>query len=653
VYRSRKQSDSRLRFGNGREGSEGTSRWLAFDRRNFGEILSDWQEAVAPGDVQGFIRDHLHLDGALTPPQFVQLISAHAAPSNDLALYLSASVPHHITGPLALRNRAHSLIVAANTLPTVHPDKDAINKARADTLHDILSSPTRDASLAYAAWRDALLDRCQRLSPDRPIDGIITLSGLAKVLNVSPAVLLGKQRVSVDDATYVANEVAQVLGLEGDDFDSFADLTTNVLAATARSHVRNRPSIGRAARFLRECQGQTQEEFGRSLNVPAQRIALLELGLPVKGIIDRLADRLGLSHLERDLLLSQNPLEALDMTLFDQLTSHFSESGLTVAGYLSAVARDPQLLQQRCASKIIANVEAMVAHFATDGLTTSEYLRAALKNPALLYQKPATLTGNIEAVLDHFAADRLSRQSYLRAALKHPHIVSQRPTTIFHNVDGVVSHFASDGLTRDTFLKAALKHPHILSQKPSTVIGNIEGVVNHFTRDGLTTADYLRGAIKHPQLFAQKPSTIIHNVKSVVEHFANEGLATPAYLRAATKLPQLFLQRPSTIMSHIQLLKMMHEDQLLGIPGHPAAFVDFICSHPALMVLSDTSLELRRLATHIVGRKLITHTRGIVEKALTDHLTDPHPDDPDPALGAHARRVLLKALRSEGYIRGK
>src|SRR5262249_11559509 len=79
--------------------------WLAYDRRTFGDILTQWQEHVSPEDVPGFIRVHLHLEHDLTTADITALVSGEKAPAAALASYLSALVPPEVASGTVFRNR--------------------------------------------------------------------------------------------------------------------------------------------------------------------------------------------------------------------------------------------------------------------------------------------------------------------------------------------------------------------------------------------------------------------------------------------------------------------------------------------------------------------------------------------------------------------
>src|SRR3984885_6724008 len=128
--------------------------------------------------------------------------------------------------------------------------------------------------------------------------------------------------------------------------------------------------------------------------------------------------------------------------------------------------------------------KAVVAHFAAAGLTIADYLRAAERQPQILSQRSATLIGNIEGVVGHFAAEGLTTRAYLQAAIRQPQLFYQKPETLIANIEGVAGHFAAEGLTTRAYLQAAVQQPPLFYQKPLTIIGHIN-LIESLQNEGL------------------------------------------------------------------------------------------------------------------------------------------------------------------------
>lgn len=162
-------------------------------------------------------------------------------------------------------------------------------------------------------------------------------------------------------------------------------------------------------------------------------------------------------------------------------------------------------------------INAIVAHFADGGLTVADFLRAAVKHPQLFSTASATIIGNVTGAVEQFAGEGLNTSDYLKAAQKHPPLFYQKPATSAANITGLVDHFAADGLTLRNYLTAALKQPQLFSQSPATIARNITGVAEHFAADGLTVRDYLTAALKQQQLFTLSPATVIGHVNLMID----------------------------------------------------------------------------------------------------------------------------------------
>jgi len=674
-------------LGNGRAGNQSAHiHWLNYDRREFGEMLSDWQQAVSPGDAGAFIRDHLHLDGSLSTEQFIQLVSGTSAPSKELAHYLAAAVPESIASPLVMRRRATPLLDAGTDTPIIAPSAAAIHCARLATLKGFMAAPT--GKPRFDAWKHNLLERLAEQAAGEPIDPNGTLQNLAKYLQTDANVLAGRKTVPLESARQIGNDLAALLGLEGEDFDAFADDAAHALSLAGDASATL--PLGQAVRFIRHLCADSQQDFAARLHCNPTEIGILEQGFPVARPLKHLLALPGISASECNVIDELARASVPARSTADAVVQHFAKDGLTTRDYLRAATKHPLLVRQR-PSTLIANIEGVVNHFAKDGITTHDYLRAIIKQPYLfslrpatiianvnavvnyfakegvntdaylqaalkrsqiLCLRPSTLIGNIEGVVNHFAQDGLTIRDYLHAAIRNPQLFYQRPSTLIANIEGVVNHFAQDGLIIPDYLHAAIRNPQLFCQRPSTLTANIEGVVNHFAEDGLTARDYLRAAIMNPALFCRRPSTLAGNIEGVVNHFAQDGLTARDYLRAAIKRPSFFCQRPSSIVSHINHLASLQDAGLLPIPSGRPALLAYLVKDPSPLIQSDSLIHLRELASHVTGRRLGTQGRHLVEQALHDHLGQPADGTP-PDKTSHARRLLLNALKREGYLRAR
>jgi len=640
-------------FGNGRDGGDGASlSWIHYDRRTFGEILSDWQQAVAPDAVQAFIRDHLHLDGAISNEDFINLVAGAAQPSAELANYISACIPEHVATGLVTRRRGS--VPSRHDQQLIAPSRDAMLKARSAMLREILNAAPATTETSFATWQRDLVDRIAELAPDSPLNMQATLNNLAAYINVDPGVLLGQKQLSTGRAVAISEELCQLLGFEGETFDNFASRTAEVLSASLQDvnpEYAANANMARAFRFLRQVNGMTQKELAKRIVSRQLYVSAYEHGAPLHGMPESLLAHHLITTDECEQLHAALPA-ANDNDKIDAVAGHFAKDGLSRGEYLTVALSHPQLFSSK-PSTVIANTEAVLDYFAKDGLIRSDYVKAAVRHPQLFYQKPTTLIANIEGVLDHFAKDGLTRAAYLKAAAKQPSLFAQRPSTLIANIEGILNHFGNDGLTRRDYLKAAAKQPQLFSLKPSTLIANIEGVLDYFAKDGLSRSDYVKAAAKQPPLFYQRPSTLIANIEGVLEYCAKDGLPRSDYLRAAVKRPSLFSQKPSTIIAHINLLHSMHDAGLLGGTTDRVAFSRYICTNPTLLSLSAEHLHLREAASQITGRKLCLSTRSAIERILTDHLLQSPTDSSSRESGSNARQLLLNSLKREGYLKGE
>lgn len=301
-------------------------------------------------------------------------------------------------------------------------------------------------------------------------------------------------------------------------------------------------------------------------------------------------------------------------------------------------------------------VSALAEHFSNDGVSIADWRRVAAKAVAstsrdrFLRLKPEVAVAHVDGIAEHFASDGLTKRQYLQVALKRPALLHLKPETVIGNVSGVVQRFAKDGLTTQTYLRAAFRQPGMFTQDPQTIITNIEGLARHFESDGLTLHDCLDSALKQPTLFIQKPETLASNIEAVVQHFARDGLTAREYLRAAVKQPSLFYQKPQTLIDHINILAAMHEKKLLPIPPGKNALMEFIVKHPVLISLAGNNLHLREIAAHLGDDPTapMFKTREYVEDIIRHALR--HGDGTSEKV-SHARRLLLNALKHEGYLK--
>jgi hypothetical protein len=156
------------------------------------------------------------------------------------------------------------------------------------------------------------------------------------------------------------------------------------------------------------------------------------------------------------------------------------------------------------------------------------------------------------------------------------------------------------------------------------------------------------------RLAAQTSPFETPSIDAVVEHFAKDGLTRADYLRTATRQPQLFYQKPSTIIGHINLLAAMQDSGTLPLPPNRRSLFNYLCSRPNLLVFADDNLHLREITAHLTGAKTMSHSRDYLEKQVRKTLSD---ETPQPGAaneqGSHARKLLLRALEREGYLKGK
>lgn len=305
-------------------------------------------------------------------------------------------------------------------------------------------------------------------------------------------------------------------------------------------------------------------------------------------------------------------------------------------------------------------VAGLAEAFSDHGVSIADWRRVAAKAIAstsrdrFLRLRPEVAVTNVAGVSEHFAAYGLTPRQYLQAVLKRPLLLAQKPETLINNVEVVVRHFAGEALTTRDYVRAALNEPALWASKPETTTAKIEDVVRHFATEGLTLGEYLHSALKQPQLFCQSYETIVSNIDRVAEQFATDGLTRRAYLEAAVKLPQLFCRSPETIIEHANILAALHDKRLLPIPPGTEALMDFIVTHPMLLTLADDNLHLREIAAHIAqtrdAKAPMYANRPDVEETVT-HALRHNDGDGSSEKVSHARRLLLSALRREGYLK--
>ncbi len=317
-------------------------------------------------------------------------------------------------------------------------------------------------------------------------------------------------------------------------------------------------------------------------------------------------------------------------------------------------------------------VDSVVKRFAACGLKRSEYIIAAIKEPRLFIQNPDTIIESVEKLEQYCSESGITRGAYLRAILaKQPGLACKNPATMISHVEGVLNRFNEDGLTRQEYVTAAVKQPALFALKPETIVNNVEGVLRHFSPDGLARPVYLHAAAKHPSLFTLNPAKIIGNVENVVREFASEGLSCKDYLHAVIRQPSLLGLKPSTIIAHIRLISEMYKNNNIsnsksGHVGERDAIVaalQIALKNPIILGLSDENLMLRMIYQSTFAKKTVAEifskTRNDVERELTQALDLPSVIPPisnagsKDEVGDHARRLLLRALIHEGFVKGR
>mgnify|MGYP002378802478 CR=1 FL=1 len=585
--------------------------FLSYDHRSFGDLISDWQSAAAPGAPDLFIREALGLEGALSRGDFLRLIAGDLAPSHELVLLASARVPECICTPLVMRHRGERAISAnrGGCLPSVEIPAGAVRRSRLRRVEEI-ASDRRATPGAASGFADLLVERLQERTSE-PLDAKRTLANIERFLNVPPGTLRGQAALPPAEATRVSEALAMLLDIRETQFDAFADEAARALAAGSDARGAKAGTFGTVLRFLRHGAGLTQSEVCSRLDQGgawwlARHYADAERGyIPDPASIQSLCRALGYGPDEGRVLDAIAERERPEM------------------------ARHP-------------NIKETADRFAADGVAREAYLGAALKQPQLFRRNHETIAGNIDRVVERFAADGLTREAYLKAALKQPSLFTMSPATIARNIEGVVGHFAAQGLTTRDYIELALRQTTLFTMSPGKVVSNVEGVVERFAADGLTREAYLQAAVKQPQLFYQSPDTIARHINIVIG-FAQEGIFTPPRSRRAS---------PSASSD-------------AGPQATRAAVITFLLAHPSFLSLSEDNLGLReahqRLTDGPTNGNLIRKSRHRVERELMAHLGHDDPGRPVPAAGPiggedscdeeHARRFLLRALIHAGRIR--
>lgn len=397
------------------------------------------------------------------------------------------------------------------------------------------------------------------------------------------------------------------------------------------------------------------------------------------------------------------------------VVSAFEEYGVTPTEFLSAIVREPQLLNFS-SDKIVSRAHETFNGLAGDGITMRAFLKAAMKQPSLFWSSPDTVRANIQGVVERFSDEglttkeylkavidqpsffnmspktvesnlresaarlNLEARTYLKAALKQPSLLSLSPDTVEQNIRGVAELLKAEGLTAGEYTHAALKQPSLFGMMPETVVGNLTGMVERFAADGLTLHQYLRAATKQPSLFATLPETVARHVTGVVDRHAADGLTARNYLKAALKQPTLFSLSPETVSRHIDTV-LDFADRGIFQPPSPrrtrdggaitvenavhARVIEVLLQNPHLMCLADDNYGLRevhqRMTDGTTDTKFLKRSRHHIERSVAAHLghdlDQPVAADRFVAGGAapteeQARRFVLRALIHAGFIKG-
>jgi transcriptional regulator with XRE-family HTH domain len=425
--------------------------WIAFESRNFRDLLADWSERVSTRDAGAFIRS-VGLSGALSQDDLIEMISGQKAPSRELTNYLCAVVPSDLCSWLVLRNRGYS--AARTASEHVSLPAESLAAARLQRIASIAiptPAPTGndDSTGTFLEFVSEKVDEiARRLS--RTADSVESMANLARALGLSVEEFKGENEVKSHIAEK-AKDLARLLALEGDDFDQCTELAE--LAWSGVSAGRSDHAFPRIMKFLRHTQGLYQKDFAATLGWNQNLIRGVERGIawPANDFVGRVSEALNLADNERAILER------------------------TAAEYSAALSAD-----------IGRHLEPVVAHFSKYGLTAEAMLHAATRQPSLFYQKPETLIANIEGVYSHFKDDGLVLKDYLQVATRRPTLFTQKPETLIANVEGVYSRFKDDGLLLKDYLQAATKQPALFYQKPETLIEHINIIIGLYKKGRVT-----------------------------------------------------------------------------------------------------------------------------------------------------------------------
>jgi hypothetical protein len=645
--------------------------WIAFDYRNFGDLLAVWS------DLDVLIREL-----GLSQDDLIAMISGRKAATRELTHFLCAIVPSNVCSWLVLRNHGYW----AARITTEHVSAPAANLAaarqrRLASLAEQTNKGNDDSTGVFLELVSEKVDEIAgRFSQIASTDQ--SMVNLARALGLSVAEFKGLSRIQSADTAEKAAELAAMLQLEGDDFDQCLELATSAWSGVSAGRLDH--NFPRMVRFLRHTQGSNQRDFATALQLKDRLICQVEqaIGWPTNDFVTRVS---GLVHLtdKESAILERAAAEysaalGIDVSRhLERVVTHFSKYGLTAGGMLQAARRYPWL-GTRKPETLIGNIEGVVEYgpfkeaglplkdylqaairqpslfarkpetmigriegiteygsFKHAGLLLKDYLQAAIKQPSLFALKPETVIGNIERVVDYgpFKEAGLLVEDYLQAAVKKPQLFALKPETVISRIEGVVEYgpFKEAGLLRKDYLQAGIKQPWLFTQKPGTVIGHIEGVVEYgpFKEVGLLLEDYLQAAIKQPQLLARKPETLTTNIEGVYRHFQDHGLAFKDYLQAAIRQPSLFARKPETLIGHINRMIAMYETGTVTVRKQSyssnnakplKAFLDFLTRDPKLLCLSHDNFTLREIYAAVTEAKpssnILFKPRSSIEQTL-------------------------------------
>jgi hypothetical protein len=218
----------------------------------------------------------------------------------------------------------------------------------------------------------------------------------------------------------------------------------------------------------------------------------------------------------------------------------------------------------------------------------------------------------------------------------------------------IAGRFEKEGFTVADYIKAIIKNPKISGDSIGTIEDNLRGLAGKFEKEGLTTNDCLEAFKKAPQVASLLPETGEHNIRGLVADFPKEGLTTEEYLKATKVAPTLFCLSPKTVGGHIRLIFSLFDKGVLPHTISRKAQLDKIRKHPVCMTLSDDNIALRHFYHLLVNPKPqitnLTKARGVVEKEITNTLTNPNPDLMSPEHANLLHRSLVRAGLMKGDI---